>query len=480
MYRRINSSWMKHWDFELLDIVLMEAAFFLSYVIRHRGRPIFFMSSMYMRLAILILAFDIVVVFFSSTYKNILQREAYKEFITVIEHVTYVYLLLLLFEYVIKETYLFSRTVFLLSWGLSIVFCYIGRLLLKQFIRRRMMQEKNQANMLVISSEEHIASCISLIRQKEFREFKICSIALPENHKYNDRIDANIPLLYGETAMIDYVRQNVVDEVYIDTFESKERLKHMVNMFLSMGITVHISMGFLPDNLPNQFMEKIGESHVMTTSIKMASSWQLAVKRLVDILGSIVGLAVTGVAYLFVAPAIKHASPGPAIFKQKRVGKNGRVFYMYKFRSMYLDAEERKHMLMKQNEMSGLMFKMKNDPRIIGSEKGEGKGIGNFIRRTSIDELPQFWNILKGDMSLVGTRPPTLNEYEKYNLRHKIRLSLQPGLTGLWQVSGRSDITDFNEVVRLDTEYIENWSLLLDLKILLKTVKVVVNTTGSH
>lgn len=480
MYRRMNSSWMKHWDFELLDIILIEAAFFISYEIRHRDSEMFVLPSMYMRLAILILAFDIVVVFFSSTYKNILQREASKEFVTVIEHVTYIYLLLLLFEYVIKETYLFSRTVFLLSWGFSIVFCYIGRLVLKQTIRRRMMMEKNQSNMLVISSEEHIVSCINLIRQKEFREFKICSIALPENHKYNDRIDANIPILYGEMAMIDYVRQNVVDEVYIDTFESKERLNHMVNMFLSMGITVHISMGFLPDNLPNQFMEKIGESHVMTTSIKIAPSWQLAVKRLVDIIGSLIGLLITGIVYLFVAPAIKHASPGPVIFKQKRVGKNGRVFYMYKFRSMYLDAEERKKDLMKQNEMNGLMFKMKNDPRIIGSEKGEGKGIGNFIRRTSIDELPQFWNILKGDMSLVGTRPPTLNEYEKYNLRHKIRLSLQPGLTGLWQVSGRSDITDFDEVVRLDTEYIENWSLLLDLKILIKTVKVVIHTTGSH
>ena len=144
-----------------------------------------------------------------------------------------------------------------------------------------------------------------------------------------------------------------------------------------------------------------------------------------------------------------------------------------------MDAEERKKELMAHNEMQGLMFKMENDPRIIGSEKGPGKGLGNFIRKTSIDELPQFWNILKGDMSLVGTRPPTVNEYKQYDLRHKIRLSMKPGLTGMWQVSGRSEITDFEEVVRLDTEYIEKWSIWLDIRILIRTIGVVLYGKGS-
>lgn len=238
-------------------------------------------------------------------------------------------------------------------------------------------------------------------------------------------------------------------------------------------------MGFLPNNLPNKFMGKIGEANVLTTTIKTAASWQLAIKRLFDIIGALIGLIIMGIAYIFVAPAIKKASPGPAFFKQERVGKNGRIFYFYKFRSMYLDAEERKKELMEQNQMSGLMFKMENDPRIIGSEKGPGKGIGNFIRKTSIDELPQFWNVLKGDMSLVGTRPPTKGEYEQYDLKHKIRLSMKPGITGMWQASGRNNITDFDEVVKLDTEYIENWSIWLDIKLLFKTVKVVLVREGS-
>ena len=157
---------------------------------------------------------------------------------------------------------------------------------------------------------------------------------------------------------------------------------------------------------------------------------------------------------------------------------------MYKFRSMYLDAEERKKDLMDQNKVSdGRMFKMDFDPRIIGNKvlpNGKKKtGIGQFIRKTSLDEFPQFWNILKGDMSLVGTRPPTLDEWEKYEPHHRARMAFRPGLTGLWQVSGRSNITDFEEVVKLDTEYINDWDLGLDIKIILKTITSVAHDDGA-
>ena len=145
---------------------------------------------------------------------------------------------------------------------------------------------------------------------------------------------------------------------------------------------------------------------------------------------------------------------------------------MYKFRSMYPDAEERKKELMEQNKMQGLMFKLDNDPRIIP--------VGRFMRRTSLDEFPQFWNVLRGDMSLVGTRPPTVDEFEQYEAKHKCRLSMTPGLTGLWQISGRSDIKDFDEVVRLDMQYIDNWTILKDIEILILTVFVVLTKKGSR
>lgn len=166
-------------------------------------------------------------------------------------------------------------------------------------------------------------------------------------------------------------------------------------------------------------------------------------------------------------------SPGPLIFKQKRVGKNGKVFEIYKFRSMYTDAEERKKDLLAQNDLdTNLMFKMEGDPRIFP--------FGHKLRDWSLDELPQFINVLKGEMSVVGTRPPTLDEYRHYELHHFKRLTTKPGITGLWQVSGRSDITDFEEVVALDMKYIQNWSISEDIKIIAKTFGVVLSKKGSR
>ena len=180
---------------------------------------------------------------------------------------------------------------------------------------------------------------------------------------------------------------------------------------------------------------------------------------MLDILGGLAGCIITGILCIFLGPAIYIQSPGPIFFKQTRVGKNGKMFQMYKFRSMYMDAEERKAELMKENRVQdGMMFKLDFDPRIIGSKKlPDGtikKGVGNFIRDWSLDEFPQFLNVLKGDMSLVGTRPPTVDEWDKYELHHRARLATKPGLTGMWQVSGRSNITDFEEVVKLDKQYI--------------------------
>ena len=185
------------------------------------------------------------------------------------------------------------------------------------------------------------------------------------------------------------------------------------------------------------------------------------------------GVFFTGILCLFIGPIIFIKSPGPIFFKQERIGENGRRFYIYKFRSMYLDAEERKKELMAKNNIKdGMMFKMDNDPRII-------KGIGHFIRNHSLDEFPQFWNVLKGDMSLIGTRPPTPDEWEKYELHHRSRLAIKPGITGAWQVGGRSDITDFEKVVQMDVDYIRHWSLSQDIKIIFKTIPAVFSGDGA-
>ena len=210
----------------------------------------------------------------------------------------------------------------------------------------------------------------------------------------------------------------------------------------------------------------------------------LFVKRLMDIVGGLFGSLITVLITPIVGLAIWISDPGPIFFSQTRIGENGKKFQMSKFRSMYKDAEARKKQLAQATgQEDQLMFKLEHDPRIIGQkERPDGtwkKGIGGWIRDLSLDELPQFFNVLKGDMSLVGTRPPTVDEWRRYEPFHRSRMSTRPGITGLWQVSGRSKIRDFDTVVRLDREYIENWSIKQDIRILVKTVAVVLTRKGA-
>jgi exopolysaccharide biosynthesis polyprenyl glycosylphosphotransferase len=197
----------------------------------------------------------------------------------------------------------------------------------------------------------------------------------------------------------------------------------------------------------------------------------LLYKRIFDIIGGLIGTIIFIILYPFVALAIKFDSAGPVLFKQKRAGQHGRVFYLYKFRTMHNDAEKRRQELMTKNLMNGSMFKMENDPRITK--------VGRWLRKTSLDEIPQFFNVIKGDMSLVGTRPPMIEEVETYKPDHLKRIANKPGITGLWQVSGRNKITDFEQVVMLDCQYLDNWRFLNDIKILFKTFWVVMRRKGA-
>ncbi len=283
---------------------------------------------------------------------------------------------------------------------------------------------------------------------------------------------AGVPVVGNASNYLETHRENVYDAVFIYIpYDFEFELKKLILGFEQMGVTVNVNIGIFNLDTREKRIISFGNYSVISYSPVIHSVPEMFLKRLTDIIGSIVGLVICFICFLIFGPIIKLTSPGPVFFAQTRVGINGRRFQIYKFRTMVKNAEDLKKNLMKQNQMNGLMFKMDDDPRITS--------IGHFLRRTSIDELPQFWNVLKGDMSLVGTRPPTVEEYEQYKAYHMRRLSIRPGITGLWQVSGRSEIKDFEDVVRLDLKYIDQWSLLLDVRLLLQTVWIVLTGKGA-
>jgi exopolysaccharide biosynthesis polyprenyl glycosylphosphotransferase len=269
------------------------------------------------------------------------------------------------------------------------------------------------------------------------------------------------------------VEERVVDDVILALpFEQLRECEQAIAWCEEVGVSVHLKVDFVRTLFAHTYPTVLDGIPMLTVSSIPHDPAQLLVKRGLDLLGSLLGLVAASPVLLGCAIGVKLTSPGPVLFTQRRVGLNGRIFTLYKFRSMYQDAEERKRELAGRNEMGGPVFKMKNDPRVTA--------VGRVMRKFSLDELPQLWNVLNGDMSLVGPRPPIPEEVHRYERWQRRRLSMKPGLTCLWQVNGRNRITSFEEWMRLDLRYIDTWSLKLDLKILLQTVPVVLLAKGAQ
>ena len=482
MYKKSPQGWLKHWDFIVLDIICLQLAFDVAYFVR-MGLRNPYSDQMYRTVALVFMLCQIVVMFLGQSYQDILRRGYYTEFAKTAKHVLMVMLLSVLYLFITQQASTYSRFTLVYTAVLYLCFDYLARIWRKEYVLRRNATAKKNKSMVVVVSRDEAEETIEKIMGGAIQDFTISGIAMLDGDS-NIREIKGIPVVGNVDAVGEYLCHEWVDEVFVKISETQPYPQKLIDEIITMGMVVHLSLGEMEKSLSGKnFIEKIGEYSVLTSSINTASPKQMFYKRIMDIAGGIVGCLCTLLLIIIIGPMIYIKSPGPIFFSQVRIGKNGKKFKIYKFRSMYMDAEERKAELMSQNKMDGLMFKMDYDPRIIGSEKkdknGNPKGIGNFIRKTSLDEFPQFWNVLKGDMSLVGTRPPTVDEWERYELHHRSRMSTKPGITGMWQVSGRSDITDFEEVVRLDTEYIENWTIGLDIKILLKTVTSVLKSEGS-
>lgn len=430
---------------------------------------------------ILVLAF-LLVFLISESAENITRRSIRAELWDCLRVDALLAAVLAVFLLITKAPLLESRYLYVGLLGVNGGILFGMRCALKRYLNRRFYKGSMASLVGVVTTQDRAPSFIREL--KSDWSIRIVGAALVDAGEDAPKEVASVPVRAGFTGFMEWLRRESLDEVYINLpYATGESLRPFLEEMESMGLVIHLNVPalerFFPKNQKDAWgphlrggIEERDGVPLVTIAPTNYKTTDLLLKRLMDIVGSIVGIIISIPIIAVVAIPLKLESKGPLFFKQKRVGLNGRVFSIYKLRSMYQDAEQRKKELMDKNEMQGLMFKVDDDPRITK--------VGRFIRRTSIDELPQFWNVLRGQMSLVGTRPPTLDEYEKYQSHHKRRLSMKPGITGLWQVSGRSDIKDFEEVVRLDVWYIDNWSLKLDVKLLAKTVAVVVKRTGAE
>ena len=480
MYQRFPNGWLERTDFIVLDMMFLQTAFVFSYFARN-GFENPYKNEIYLSMGMLICLIDVCTAFFLESYRDIMMRGYFREFTAVLKHVTVVCGIETAYLFLSKRGGDFSRisyAVFVIS---AVVLLYAERVLWKTYLRRHKKRLPSKKLLLLITTSDIAEHVVKILKENQYNEIELGGLVLLDRSDMKGKDILGEKVVCRKDEMLDYIQTRWVDAVLINVNTKDALSDDLVNTLITMGVTVHQKIAELGKISKNQELQAVGGYVVVSSNIRIAAPRQLFMKRLIDIIGAVAGLAVTVVLTVIIAPIIYLNSPGPIFFSQTRVGRNGRKFKIYKFRSMYPDAEQRKKNLMKDNQMNGYMFKMDADPRVIGSgADGTRHGIGWFIRKTSIDEFPQFWNVLKGEMSLVGTRPPTVDEWEKYQYHHRGRLAVKPGMTGLWQVSGRSSITDFEEVVRLDVEYIQKWDMGLDIKILLKTIWVVLSGRGAE
>lgn len=484
MSRKQLKGWLKHGDFILLDLLWMQISFLLAYWTVHGlSSPFSILSYQYQDMILIVS--QLLVIIFGNGYEGILRRKRFDEALAVIRYMLEVLIIALLFLFLVHTTGTVSR----LQYGLTLLFYTVLDYLSRSVNKKRILSDsrirKKKSLVLVTSSRLVRTAWKKLHPEGIYIDYIVRGIILMDLESREDFSDLQVAVEPMNEQGIKRISRGWVDEVFIYQPADMVFPEQVMQDVMTMGIAVDFAAEAISnERWPVTDLRKLGTFKVITNSNRFASAGQLALKRLIDIVGGLIGTVITGILFVIIGPVIYKQSPGPIFFTQERIGRNGKKFRMYKFRSMYMDAEERKVALMAHNNVKdGMMFKMDDDPRIIGSEKkdknGRPKGIGNFIRNTSLDEFPQFINVLIGQMSLVGTRPPTVDEWEKYSLAHRARMSFKPGITGMWQVSGRSQITDFDEVVRLDCEYIDSWNIMLDIKILLKTIVAVVKRKGA-
>ena len=350
-----------------------------------------------------------------------------------------------------------SRSVVVIFCFFSIIALFIKDRLFQAFLRHRARSGREVTDVLLVGPEDRNAEFAGLLDEHPEWSLRIV-----------DRLNLTGNLLTELPAMLH--RYPVGCVVFNVTQTAFSEIEKAILACEVEGVEAWLVADFFKTSIARATVDDFYGKPLLIFRTTPEISWQLVCKRIIDVTGSAIGLLILGpLVMLPVAIGLKLTSPGPVLFKQKRSGLRGRLFTMYKFRSMVTNAEMLKAELEVFNEMTGPVFKIRDDPRITP--------LGRFLRRTSIDELPQLWNVLVGDMSLVGPRPPIPSEVQQYDPWHRRRLSMKPGLTCIWQISGRNRI-GFDQWMKLDMQYIDNWSLWLDLKILVRTLPAILSGLG--
>ena len=446
------------------DLLVALVCYFLAHYLKFKRFSFRYMPEMYITFLLVILILTMLYTMIISPSRDFSRRGYLVEFASVTKYVMSIFVVMASLLFMLKYAQDYSRLMFGYFMVILEVLTYISHIILKKYLRHFFRDEKNQTKLIVITDSRNLDAVNKRLSDSLDIMRNVIGWIIWDGDKDEE--------LGNAASYKEKVKLLAVDEVFIYLpGASRDELTDTIDYFETMGVICDYGIDVSDEPASMGVIDTLAGYTVISYSVNRVDYNKRMVKRAIDIIGSLIGCIITVVITPFVALAIVIDDPGPVLFKQKRIGKNGRIFNIYKFRSMYRDAEQKKESLEKQNEMDGLMFKMENDPRVTK--------VGRFLRKTSLDEFPQFLNILKGDMSLVGTRPPTVDEYEKYDPHYRRRLSVKPGLTGLWQVSGRSEITDFDEVVKLDLKYIDNWSMSMDIKILLKTFGAVFSNKGA-
>ncbi len=460
-----------------LTTVAFFAAFFVRDVVLPRLSPEHFPTGLfplrdYIKIYPVVLILWSVLLFTYHSYHSHRTIPLLREALTAIRVVFFGNAILATIAYLVPLRQL-SRAWFVLFGVLAALLLVLEKIVVRIIARYVRAKGLNYRTILIVGTGRRAIDVARTIEGHKYWGYKILGF-VSDGHRLSNgwarfRVYGSVPDLRRLLEGGQFAEP--IDEiVFAVTRKKLDEMKQIFLMCEELGIRARVAMNFFPNRVARIELEELEGIPFLTFTTTPSNESQLALKRLLDIAVSMILLTLSLPAIAIAALAIKLSSPGSVLFKQERMGLNGRLFMLFKFRTMFEDAHERRGEVTHLNQMTGPVFKAKSDPRITA--------VGRVLRKFSLDELPQLWNVLKGDMSLVGPRPPIPEEVAAYHRWHRRRLSMKPGLTCLWQVSGRNNV-DFDRWMQLDLQYIDNWSPSLDLKILLRTIPAVLSGRGA-